>query len=215
MTDRPFYLLIQDEIERRANQSDADLLRDLELLSPLPDEHVWFGITGRGNPAWDEPETEQQLITFLATAGLVAERKLREGVSLLLEKASYGDKGETMRGLRHALEKAYAPDWSDLAEVCIKAAQHKRPGTRLWAIHELGILRDPRALSILFDAIYDRAYLVRDRAIPALSMVIRAQTPLAPEVKLRIETLASYHQYIHHELQTLIAEINENAESED
>lgn len=117
MNDRPFYLLIQDEAERRANQSNADLLRDLALLSPLPDEYVWFGITGHDNPLSGEPETEQQLITFLAMAGLVAERKLREGVSLLLEKASYGDMGETMRGLRHALETAYTPDWSGLVDV--------------------------------------------------------------------------------------------------
>ncbi len=215
MTDRPFYLVIQDEVERRANQSDADLLRDLALLSPLPDEYVWFGITGRDNPVWSEPETEQQLITFLAMAGLVAERKLREGVPLLLEKASYGDMGETMRGLRHALETAYAPDWSGLVDVCIKAAQHERPGTRLWAIRELGILRDSRALPVLLDAIYDRAYLVRNKAIFSLSMVIRAQTVLAPQVKRQIEAIAANIQRTQHQLQLLMAEINEIAEAED
>jgi hypothetical protein len=218
MTDRPFYLLIEDEIERRANQSDADLLRDLDLLSPLPDEYVWFGSRDRNNPAWDEPDTEQQLITFLAMAGLVAERKLREGVSLLLEKASYGDVGETMRGLRHSLEKAYADDWSGLVDVCIKAAQHERPGTRLWATRELGVLRDSRALPVLFDAIYDRASLVRDQAILSLSMVIRAQTAqtaLAPQVKGQIEAIAASLGRTHHELQMLMAEINENAEAKD
>jgi hypothetical protein len=42
-----------------------------------------------------------------------------------------------MRGIRHALERIYNPDWAGLAQVCIDAFKTGRPVTQVWAMSEL------------------------------------------------------------------------------
>jgi hypothetical protein len=60
-----------------------------------------------------------------------------------------------MRGLRHRWEGISKPDWAALADVCIELSASKRPGTRLWAIHQLMILDDPRARQVFESALRD------------------------------------------------------------
>ena len=147
-------------VDARRHLSDQQLLQQLAALPVLPAED---------DAAWDEDRTYlEQAGPFLALAELAAERQLRPALRLLLERASYGDPYEMMRGLRHPLERIVAPEWDVLTEACLQAAQLPHRGARLWAIEELGRLDDPRALDTLIAALEDPATLVREAAVGAL-----------------------------------------------
>jgi uncharacterized membrane-anchored protein len=134
-----------DLIAARSTLSDAEILAELAALKPLNDE---------GDPCWnDQAYWKQEPSIYLALADIAAARRLRPAIALLLDRACYGDPGEIMRGLRHNLETIVNPEWSVLADICLKAALSPRLGTRLWAIAELAILDDPRARPVFEDAI--------------------------------------------------------------
>lgn len=143
---------------------------------------------------WDDPQVEHQLYLYLALGDHIANRKLRKGVPLLLERASYGDMGETMRGLHHSLSHAYDPDWVALADVCIQAAKYPQPGARLWSIDLLGRLNsrklsDVRGLSSLLQALYDPAKLVRFHACYALEWLCESHPEFKQEVRNGLQRL--------------------------
>jgi HEAT repeat protein len=58
--------------------------------------------------------------------------------------------------------------------------RNERSGCRRWAVHELGILRDPAALNDLIGALDDPEDLVRSEACTSLSMLgdVLADEPL-------------------------------------
>lgn len=147
--------------ERLAKMSDDGVLEALGEFAPLPDET---------DPGWNtEPyPLFDQAAQFLAIANEVAERKLTSGIIMLLERACFGDPGETMRTLRHPLEATVAPDWDVLADICIEAARSPRPGTRIWATSQLGILRSPAAVDVLKDLLNDPVEWVRGEAVGAV-----------------------------------------------
>jgi hypothetical protein len=154
------YQIIDDLVAARANRSDAEVLRELADLAPLADE---------GDPSLDW----LQVYLYLALAGIAAQRKLHPAIKLLLDRASYGDPGETMRGLRHFLEEIVNPDWSKLFELCADAATSPRRGTRMWALSQLAVLRDKRAKPIFEAALSDEAGYVRyegENGLRALAM---------------------------------------------
>jgi hypothetical protein len=130
-------------VNEMASASDDQVIAALAALEALPDESdsrwndetFWFTVAYR----------------FLGLAAVARVRKLRPAVRLILERACYGDPGETMRGLRHVFEAIYEPDWDLLADEYLALARAQRLGTRMWAIAGLMILDDPRALSV-FDA---------------------------------------------------------------
>jgi hypothetical protein len=101
---------------------------------------------------------------YVALCDIAAARKLRAAVPLLLEKASFGDPGEMMRGLRHTLEGIMAPDWSALTAICVTALESSRAGTRLWAAEQLRVLRDPSASAALKTAMQDEVPEIREAA---------------------------------------------------
>jgi hypothetical protein len=143
---------------------DDSLLRSLADLEPLPDESDpdWLGADSN---AW------RRTGEFLAHADEVAKRRLIAGVGLVLEKACFGDPGETMRGLRHSLEQAVDGDWVELASICTSALASHRPGTRLWAIHELAVLREPSSVDAIRMALDDGEAAVRIEACRAVEML--------------------------------------------
>lgn len=108
---------------------------------------------------------------FVALAEQVGERRLAQGIGLLLDKACFGDPGEMMRGLRHALEAACDSNWSLLADTCASRAGSARPGTRLWAMAEIAILRDPVLVGVIRGRLADVEPDVRNEAIRAASML--------------------------------------------
>jgi len=148
--------LIRDLIAERASWSDADVIAEIEQLPPLADED---------DPIWNDASYWSDFACrYVALSDVAAERQLRPAVRLLLERACNGDPGEMMRGLRHALERIFKPDWVALADVCIELSASKRPGTRLWAIDQLMILDDPRARQVFDRALHDEIGEIREIA---------------------------------------------------
>ena len=151
-----------ETIERLINEhldwSDKAIIEALRKLPPLSDEAVYMNRDGD----WNE------IYLFLALADIYAVRKLRPAIMLLFERASFGDPGETMRGVRHSLEAIANPDWDFLADVCLEALDSKRPGTRFWAIEQLGVLHLQRTLEAVRRKLDDPESEVRAAAQSAI-----------------------------------------------
>ena len=162
--------------DRLAELSDEAILAELAALRPLPDE---------SDARWHEEPFELfgDAGPFVALADQVGERRLAQGIGLLLDKVCFGDPGEMMRGLRHALEAACDSNWSLLADMCASSARSSRPGTRLWATNEIAILRDPTLVDVIRDRLSDVEPEVRREAIRAAEMLAQqhlsdAESPL-------------------------------------
>ena len=157
--------LIRELVAERASWSDAAVLAEIEHLPPLADE---------GDPAWNEQSYWREFAyRYVALSDAAAHRKLRPAVRLLLERACNGDPGEMMRGLRHSFERIFNPDWAALADVCMELYGSKRAGTRLWAMHQLMILDDPRARQVFDRALNDEIEYVRRLAAAGLERLNR------------------------------------------
>jgi HEAT repeats len=159
------YEIIEELYRERLNHQEQDILKELSELPILPDEE---------DEAWNDDQTWRQAYLYVALADVAAQRKLTSAVVPLLEKASYGDPGEMMRGLRNQLEAIVAPDWKKLAHICSSLSKHPQKGTRLWSVHQLGILQEPEVLDYLTDALSDPADLVRVEACYSLVMLCQS-----------------------------------------
>jgi hypothetical protein len=159
--------LINWLFRQRKSRSDDEILMELKALPVLPDEDVLI----KSNDIQDW----RNIYLFLVLANQAAARHLRPAISLLLERASYGDPGETMRDLRHSLEAIVKPDWDVLAKACMEATTFPQRGARLWPVRELGVLRDERARTSLVKALDDSADEVRLAAQSSLKMLDKAQ----------------------------------------
>src|SRR5687768_520065 len=158
--ERMRYQIIEDLAAARRRQSDADVLAELSAIPPLADEN---------DLCWNDDGYWLQVANpYLAFWNIIAERRLRAAIPLILDRACFGDPGEIMRGLCHALEAIVDPDWSALTEFCVAALASPRPGTRLWAAFELNRLRDPIAIPALEHAAQDDVPEVREEAASAL-----------------------------------------------
>jgi hypothetical protein len=154
------YQIIGDLAAARAGLSDAEVLAELTAIPPLADE---------SDPCWeDDGYWHSVAYPYLALWDVVAERQLRAAVPLILDRACFGDPGEIMRSLCHAVEAIVKPDWSELTAPCVAALASPRPGTRLWAAFELGRLRDPTAVPALVRAAQDAVPEVREQVMSAL-----------------------------------------------
>jgi len=141
------YKIIKRYVAERSSASNDTILQELSGLEPLRDET---------DPLWDtDAYWNNEAYRFLALADLVGMRRLRSGVRLLLERACFGDPGETMRGLRHCSEAVFNPDWDGLAAVCLSLVESPRAGTRLWTVDQLTVLDDLAAESALRRALSD------------------------------------------------------------
>lgn len=159
------YELIRDLVAERASWSDADVIAEIEQLPPLADE---------GDSVWDDQGYWSDFAyRYVALSDVAAERRLRPAVRLLLERACNGDPGEMMRGLRHAWEAIFNPDWAALADVCVELSASKRPGTRRWALHQLMILDDVRARQVFDKALQDEIGAIRRIAASGLQRLNR------------------------------------------
>src|SRR6266545_6271313 len=106
---------IRQLFEQRREASDDAIVAELAGLPVLPDEQ---------DAAWEDERTWYDLADrFVALADVAAHRRLYSAIPLLLERASYGDPGEMMRGLRHSLEAIVNPDWHRLTDICIQMAE--------------------------------------------------------------------------------------------
>src|SRR4051812_19261164 len=147
------YQIIDDFVAARSRLSDSEVLAELASIPPLADE---------GDPAWeDDGYWHGVAYPYLALWNVAAERRLRTAIPLILDRACFGDPGEIMRNLCHALEAIVKPDWAALTGPCVTALASPRAGTRLWAAHELGRLRDPAAIPALEEVAQDEVPNVR------------------------------------------------------
>jgi hypothetical protein len=127
-------------MEARAKRSDDDILAEFTALAPLDEA------SAPSEEAFWEHATH-----YLALTEISAVRRLKPAAKLILERAEPGDPGSIMRGIRHALERIFDPDWSGLADVCIDAYHSGSPGALVWALDELTILEQPQARPVFED----------------------------------------------------------------
>src|SRR5262249_12316753 len=152
--ERMPYQIIDDMTMARQRLSDQEVLTELNAIPPLADED---------DPCWGNDEYWQQVAyPYLALWNIAAERRLQAAIPLMLDRACFGDPGEIMRNLCHALEAIVNPHWAELTGPCVAALKSPRAGTRLWAAHELQRLRDPSALPALLAAQHDTIKWVRE-----------------------------------------------------
>ena len=159
-------------VEERAAATDDAVLAELAAFEPLPPE---------ADAAWQADATWDRALRLVALADVVAARRLKSGVESILAATSFGDSGETMRGLRHAFEATYAPDCSELATVCERASRSDRPVARLWATAQLGILRERSSFACLVERLGDDERAIREEAGRSLQMLCRAHADLIAE----------------------------------
>ncbi|MEZ5992095.1 MAG: zinc ribbon domain-containing protein [Planctomycetota bacterium] len=136
---------IKEIVQEMSSASDEEVLVALAAMEPLPDE---------SDQCWDDDSFWTDVAyRFLGLAEVAKLRRIRPAVRLILERACYGDPGETMRGLRHVFEGIYAPDWASLADEYMALARSERLGTRMWAIDGLVVLDDSRAIPIFEESL--------------------------------------------------------------
>lgn len=173
-----------------------------QVIEPLPDDELIARIEGTeplpdaddGDPAWLEDATWDRAEFLLAAADAIGERRLLRAVAPLFQRAALGDAGEMMQGLRHGPERAAAPNWRVLTDIMRPLARHQRAGCRRWAVRELGILRDERALEDLLLALADEQPLVRSEACSSLGMLGRAWAGDRERVLARLQDAAEHDE---------------------
>jgi hypothetical protein len=170
--ERMPYQIIDDLAAAYSRLSDAKVLAKLAKIPPLADE---------GDPAWQGRRYWRRVAyPYLALWQVAAARRLRAAIPLMLDRACFGDPGEIMRNLCHALEGIVEPDWAALTELCIPALASPRAGTRLWAAEELGRLRDRAAIPALERAAQDEVPEVRQSVASALERMRSFSTYIGP-----------------------------------
>lgn len=161
--NRKPYQIIQDLALAYSKLSDAGVIEALASIPSLADER---------DPRWQATEYWNAVAyPYIALWEVAAARQLRAAIPLILDRACFGDPGEIMRNICHALEAIVKPDWNALVHPCIEALASPRAGTRLWAAFELMRLRDPSAIPALEQAIRDEVPEVRERAVAALELI--------------------------------------------
>src|SRR5690349_13390208 len=105
--------IIRDLAIKYGKLSDTKVLAKLRAIPPLPDED--------DNSAWDQSYWDDVAYHYLALWQVACGRRLREAIPLILDRACFGDPGETMRGMCHVLEGIVQPNWSELTPYCVAA----------------------------------------------------------------------------------------------
>lgn len=172
---------IRQLVAERESWTDAKILADLRKLVPLPNESA--------RKQWARDAIWERTYHLIALSDLIAERRLHRGVGLVLDRMPHGDPGETMRGMRHSFEAAVNPEWSILTKICLSRCKSERSGTRLWAVDQLAVLRDRKALPAILRMFDDRDSDVVDTACRAASMTTQEHADLRPRVVTALHAL--------------------------
>lgn len=146
--------------------SEQQLLDDMQDWKPLPDEDA---------PRWDaEDEAWADAERLLAAADASGTQQWREVAVRVFEHAADWDAHGMMQSLRHGPERAFGPDEAASQEFATRLeplARHHRPGTRLWVVRELGILRQLSSLPFLMERIHDTNPAVAEEALVSIEML--------------------------------------------
>ena len=148
--------------ELRALRKEADFLGAVTRIGALADSD---------DPSWDYPQSWTAAYRLIAAADVAGERGWTSAVGPIYERVALGDLNGLMQSVRHGPERAFADDLNGFASVLEPFVDHQRPGTRQWAVRELGILRLRRSLGALLRAAADPVIEVRDEAMTSLRML--------------------------------------------
>lgn len=140
-------------------------MAEIQALPVLPDEFNKQSDIPLDDLHWSEPETDRLLDRYLALVAIVRDRKLRAGVPLLMERASYGDMGESMRRVWGSLSSVFDSDRATWNDLCFRMVQSPHRGVRLWMIQEISCIADERSLSVIINGLHDPAPMIREWAI--------------------------------------------------
>ena len=100
--ERMPYQIIDDMTAARQRLSDKKVLDELAAIPPLADED---------DLCWGNDEYWHLVVyPYLALWNIASERRLQAAIPLMLDRACFGDPGEIMRNLCHALEAIVNPD---------------------------------------------------------------------------------------------------------
>jgi hypothetical protein len=145
------------------NLSDAEILSAIRDMEPLPHED---------DSRWDADSFWMDTVyVFDALSRVACERKLRDSISLVLERMPEGDPGEMMRGYCHGFEHIVAPDYDDLLSYYAAAARSSRVATRQWATWFLPRLRNPESRETFSALLDDPNESVRENAKRGLEIL--------------------------------------------
>lgn len=161
--------IIQNLVREREDWTNEQILEELRSLPVLADESYYHN--GEQDDQYER--MTQALYTYLAILAEAKTRHLVDAIPLLLERASYGDFGETMRGLPKALFRIANIDGLAQERVrpfAVAALQSSNPGARLWAITTLYYSKESTGTNLLIPLLADQAVIVAAEAANKLSL---------------------------------------------
>jgi hypothetical protein len=148
--------------ELRALDNEAAFLGAVKEIVALADSD---------DSSWDKSESWTAAYRLIAAADVASERSWTSAVGPIYERVALGDLDGLMQSIRHGPERAFGNDLNGFANVLEPLVDHQRPGTRQWAVRELGILRLRRSVVALLRAASDPVVEVRNEAITSLRML--------------------------------------------
>lgn len=174
-----------DRIEAHATKlrelDDEGFLAAIAGIEPLPDADDL-------DPAWDD-DAFLRAELLIAVADEIGRRGAVGGIVPLYERAPRGDAFEMMQSLRHGPEQAVGEDTPRLVHIMRGLARNSRPGTRRWAIEELGELADGAAFPEVLAALNDEVPEVRAAACIAAGHLDGLDAPSISRLEERLTAL--------------------------
>ncbi|GIG21587.1 hypothetical protein Cch01nite_23110 [Cellulomonas chitinilytica] len=158
---------------------EDDLLAEMSFWVPLPDE---------ADPRWDdEDDAWADAARLLSAADASGEHGWQEVAVRVYEHAADWDAHGMMQGIRHGPERAFPgePGSAAFARRLEPLTEQVRTGTRLWAVRELGILRQLSSLPSLLDRTQDPSPAVAAAAVVSVEM-LGQRHPLARQHARRL-----------------------------
>jgi hypothetical protein len=158
----------------------------MQSWEPLQDEtdRRWRARTPDSDELWAGAER------LIAAADAAGERGWLRVAVRVFEHAADWDLHGMMQGIRHGPERAFmaVPDGlSRFAHDMEALSIHPRAGARLWAVRELGILRQSSSLAFLLERLDDPHPAVAAEALTSLEMLAQVHIEVA-EMLSRFDT---------------------------
>lgn len=166
--------------------TEDELLRDMESWDALPDEDDprWADAEPPG-PVWDGAKRLLAAVDECGARGWTT--AAIRAYTLMADWDCHG----VMLSMRHGFERAFmhGPD-DDAGSVAFALAlepltTHERAGTRLWAVAELGVLRELSSLSYVVDRLDDEHPAVAEEARSSLVMLAQRHVEAELECLVR------------------------------
>lgn len=174
--ERPNEFIERLKAERQ-NRTNEQILDELSSLPVLPDEEEY-------ETASEESidQMEHHLWVYLALLRIARDRHLKESVPLFLERASFGDMGETMRGLPDILYHVAMDEEYFRREVMQAAESSLHRGARMWAIDALRGNTQPDVIDLLVRLLHDSESFVIEETASVLRFLVRHYPELQPRI---------------------------------